>query len=414
MELIIWKYRQISPARGKKTEMIPDNVLITGLSGIGSGISTDYTYWPEQAQQRLNEWASTMAQIASPSEKLLSRTRRLMRAKHYSYRTEKAYLGWIRRFILFHSQRHPVHMGREEIELFLSDLATKQKVSASTQNQALSAILFLYRVVLGKPIESQIDAVRARRPKRVPTVLSKEEVRRVLGCMTGVHSLMARLLYGSGLRASECSRLRVKDLDFALRQIVVRDGKGAKDRLTLLADSVVPDLQSHLHRVRLLHRKDLGLGYGATFLPHALARKYPGAEQEWIWQYVFPSRRLTLDSTSRTMRRHHLSTSGLQKAVRGAAKLSRIKKRVSTHTFRHSFATHLLEDGYDIRTVQDLLGHKDVKTTMIYTHVLKRGGFAVRSPLDRDTDRGRTVREPSVKWEAGPSSSAESRARTPV
>ncbi len=257
-----------------------------------------------------------MSKYFGPSEKLLQRTQRLMRAKHYSPRTEKAYLGWIRRFILFHGKRHPAHMGREEIETYLSHLATKRNVAAFTQNQALSAILFLYRTVLDKPDDYRIDAVRARRPKRVPTVLSQEEVRRVLSSLTGTHSLMARLLYGGGLRSSECVRLRVKDIDFSLRQIVVRDGKGAKDRLTILPDSIVTQLQAHLSRVRLLHRNDLSQGYGQTHLPYSLARKYPGADREWIWQYVFPSRRLTFDTTANTMRRHHLSTSSLQKAVR--------------------------------------------------------------------------------------------------
>ena len=340
-----------------------------------------------------------MSKYFGPSEKLLERMQRLLRAKHYSRRTEKAYLGWIRRFILFHGKRHPVHMGKEEIEAYLSHLATKRKVAASTQNQALSAILFLYRTVLEKPNDLRIDAVRARRPKRIPTVLSKKEALSVLGSMTGVHSLMARLLYGGGLRASECARLRIKDIDFSLHQIVVRDGKGAQDRLTILPESIVAQLQAHLSRIRLLHRHDLSQGYGATYLPYSLARKYPGADSEWVWQYVFPSRRLTPERTANTMRRHHMSTSGLQKAVQRAARLCRVDKRVSTHTFRHSFATHLLEDGYDIRTVQDLLGHKDVKTTMIYTHVLNRGGFAVRSPLDHEFDSDvhprRAVREHS-------------------
>lgn len=334
-----------------------------------------------------------MSKYFGPSEKLLQRTKRLLRAKHYSHRTEKAYLGWIRRFILFHGKRHPAHMGREEIEVYLSHLATKRKVAASTQNQALSAILFLFRTVLEKPGDYRIDAVRARRSKRVPTVLSQEEVRRVLGSLTGTHSLMARLLYGGGLRSSECARLRVKDIDFSLHQVVVRDGKGSKDRLTILPESIMPELEDHLRRIRLTHQHDLSQGYGATTLPYSLARKYPGADREWIWQYVFPSRRLTPDKTSNTLRRHHMSTSGLQKAVRRAAKLCRIEKRVSTHTFRHSFATHLLENGYDIRTVQDLLGHKDVKTTMIYTHVLNRGGFAVRSPLDPQEGGRRAVKE---------------------
>ena len=338
----------------------------------------------------------------SPSEKLLKRTQRLLRAKHYSRMTEKAYLGWIRRFILFHSKRHPVRMGRNEIEQFLSHLATKQKVAASTQNQALSALLFLYRRVLEKPIDSRIDAVRARRPKRVPTVLSREEVRAVLGSLDSTYALMARILYGGGLRASECARLRIKDLDFPLLQIIVRDSKGKRDRITILPETMMPSLKAHLNRVREIHRQDLSQGFGSVHLPYSLARKYPNAEREWIWQYAFPSSRLTPDRTGSTVRRHHISVSSLQKAVSRAAKLSRVEKRVTTHTFRHSFATHLLEAGYDIRTVQDLLGHKDVKTTMIYTHVLKRGGYAVKSPLDQTNQDLPKLREPRVEYQARP------------
>jgi integron integrase len=334
---------------------------------------------------------------SSPAEKLVYRTRRIMRRKHYSYHTEKRYVSWIRRFIRFHSNRHPVHMGRAEIEAFLTHLAVKDRVAASTQNQALSAILFLYRTVLDRPLDFPIDAVRARRSRNVPTVLSREEVYRVLGCLSGRHKLMAQLLYGGGLRASECARLRVKDLDFALQQIVVRDGKGAKDRFTILPQTLASELQDHLHRAKLMHEQDLRRGLGAVHLPYSLGRKYPGAEREWIWQYVFPSRQLSADPMTASTRRHHVSPSALQKAVRKATKLARIEKRVTCHTFRHSFATHVLEAGYDIRTVQDLLGHKDVKTTMIYTHVLKRGGLAVRSPLDHDLG-ARKLRESNSSW----------------
>jgi integron integrase len=284
-------------------------------------------------------------------------------------------------------------MGRAEIEAFLSHLAERKNVAASTQNQALSAILFLYRSVLDKPPDFPIDAVRARRSKTVPTVLSRNEARLTLSCLSGRHLLMGDLLYGSGLRATECVRLRVKDLDFALHQVVVRDGKGAKDRFTVLPQSLIEPLRIHFLRVKLIHQRDLSEGHGAVHLPHSLSRKYPSADKEWIWQYVFPSRRLAPDPRSGVIRRHHMSPSSLHKAVKSAAHLAKIEKRVTCHTFRHSFATHLLEDGYDIRTVQDLLGHKDVKTTMIYTHVLKRGGFAVRSPLDPREGQRRAIKE---------------------
>jgi integron integrase len=318
----------------------------------------------------------------SPSEKLLDRTRRIMRRKHYAYRTEQRYLAWIRRFILFHNKRHPAHMSRLEIEAFLTHLAVKEKVAAATQNQALNALLFLYRTVLDRPIEFPLDSLRARRPKRIPTVLSKEEVARLLPCLPEPYRLIGKLLYGSGLRVSEAVRLRVKDLDFEQRHLAVRDGKGSHDRATLLPDAIIPQLKEQLERARAIHRADLRQGLGAVHLPYALARKYPNAEREWVWQYVFPSPTLSLDPRQAVTRRHHLSASAVQKAVRKAARLARLEKRVTCHTLRHSFATHLLEAGYDIRTVQDLLGHKDVKTTMIYTHVLNKGPMAVRSPLD--------------------------------
>ena len=320
----------------------------------------------------------------SPSEKLLDRTRRIMRRKHYAYRTEQRYLAWIRRFILFHNKRHPAHMGRLEIEAFLTHLAVKENVAAATQNQALNALLFLYRTVLDRPIEFPLDSLRARRPKRIPTVLSKEEVARLLPCLPEPYRLIGKLLYGSGLRVSEAVRLRVKDLDFEQRHLAVRDGKGSHDRATLLPEAVIPQLKEQLQRTRAIHRADLRQGLGAVHLPYALAHKYPNAEREWVWQYVFPSPTLSLDPRQAVTRRHHLSASAVQKAVRKAARLARLEKRVTCHTLRHSFATHLLEAGYDIRTVQDLLGHKDVKTTMIYTHVLNKGPMAVRSPLDAD------------------------------
>jgi integron integrase len=342
----------------------------------------------------------------TPSGKLLDKTRQILRRKHYSYRTEQQYLSWIRRFIIFHGMRHPAHLGGPDIEAFLSHLAVKERVSASTQNQALNAILFLYRTVLDKPLEVAIDAVRAKRPVRVPTVLSVLEVQRVLGCMTGSYQLMAKLLYGAGLRASECARLRVKDLDFSLRQVIVRDGKGERDRFTILPDALAAPLQDQLRRTRLFHDDDLRQDHGSVYLPYALDRKYPGASREWIWQYVFPSGRLSLDPRAGVLRRHHVSTTSLQRAVRQAARLAGIQKRVTCHTFRHSFATHLLEAGYDIRTVQDLLGHKDVSTTMIYTHVLKRGGLAVRSPLDQGGNM--SVRERmGAGWGRSPAAPAE-------
>lgn len=317
-----------------------------------------------------------------PPKKLLDQVRDALHLKHYSIRTENSYVDWIRRYILFHGKRHPNEMGAPEVETFLTHLAVNENVAASTQNQALSALLFLYRGVLKKDL-GPIDALRAKKPKRLPTVLTKEEVRRVLDHLSGTHQLMAKLLYGSGLRLMECVRLRVKDLDFAQRAIIVRDGKGAEDRVTMLPDSLIAPLQAHLQRVKRLHEEDLAKGCGAVYLPHALERKYPNANREWAWQYVFPSDRLSVDPRSGVVRRHHVDESGLQKAVRQAAKLADIPKPVTPHTFRHSFATHLLENGYDIRTVQELLGHKDVRTTMIYTHVLNRGGLAVRSPLDR-------------------------------
>jgi integron integrase len=315
-------------------------------------------------------------------KKLLDQLRDAIRLKHYSIRTEEAYVSWARRYILFHNKRHPKDMGSQEIEAFLTHLAVDQKVAASTQNQALNALLFLYRHVLRQDLDLPIEAIRAKRPKRLPTVMTREEVQRVLAALSGTHQLISKVLYGSGLRLVECLRLRVKDVDFAQHQIIVRDGKGMVDRITILPDSLINPLQEHLSRVQMLHQQDLADGYGAVYLPFALERKYPNANREWGWQYVFPAKRRSKDPRTGVTRRHHIHESTLQKAVRKAARLAGITKPINCHTFRHSFATHLLESGYDIRTVQELLGHKDVRTTMIYTHVLNRGAMAVRSPLD--------------------------------
>ena len=314
--------------------------------------------------------------------KLLEEVRRILRFKHYSLRTEEAYVDWIRRFILFHGKRHPREMGAEEVRAFLTHLATERHVAASTQNQALSAILFLYERVLEQD-PGWIEGVeRAKKPLRLPVVLTQEEARVLLAAVPEGYRLMAELLYGSGLRLMECLRLRVKDLDFGYLQITVRDGKGQKDRVTMLPVSLVPALRGHLERVRELHRQDLADGFGRVWLPDALERKYPHAPVEWGWQWVFPAERISTDPRTGTERRHHMHEKNLQNAVKAATRAAGLAKPASPHSFRHSFATHLLEAGYDIRTVQELLGHKDVSTTMIYTHVLNRPGLAVRSPLD--------------------------------
>jgi integron integrase len=315
--------------------------------------------------------------------KLLDRVRHAVRLKHYSTSTEKAYVSWARRYILFHNKRHPQEMGAAEIEAFLTHLAVDGKVAASTQNQALNALLFLYREVLRIELEDSIMPTYAQRRKNLPTVLTREQALQVISHLSGAHRLIARILYGSGLRLMECLRLRVKDLDFGQHQIIVRDGKGAKDRITPLPDAVVPLLKQHLKQdIEPLFQGDIQRGTGFVSLPFALDRKYPNARREWPWQYVFPSLNLSAVPNTGEVRRHHLHPSGPQKAVKAAARSAGIQKRVTCHTFRHSFATHLLESSYDIRTVQELLGHKHLKTTMIYTHVLDRGGLAVRSPLD--------------------------------
>ena len=306
-----------------------------------------------------------------------------IRTRHYSRRTEEAYLAWIRRYILFHGKRHPAEMGAAEMTQFLTSLAVRRKVAASTQNQALSALLFLYREVLGQEVPWLDGIVHAKRPRRLPVVLTREEIRAVLGQLNGVPRLMALLLYGAGLRVLECARLRVKDIDFASNQIVVRAGKGDRDRVTMLPAAVKADLARHLELVRRKYDQDLKPGAGWVELPGALMRKYPNAGREWGWQWVFPATRIYVDRSTGQRRRHHLHETVLQRAVRDAIRRAGIAKHATCHTFRHSFATHLLEDGHDIRTVQELLGHRDVSTTMIYTHVLNRGPGAVRSPADR-------------------------------
>jgi integron integrase len=319
-------------------------------------------------------------QVKEP--KLLERARERMRARHLSLRTEKSYINWMRRYILFHEKRHPAEMGEREINAFLTHLAVHGKVSASTQTQALCALLYLYQEVLGKKIGELEGLVRARRRRHLPVVLTRDEARQVLSYLEGTDRLFLTLLYGTGLRLMEGLRLRVKDLDFACSQITVRDGKGGKDRVTMLPGSIQEDLKRHLREVRLLHEKDLAEGFGRVELPYALATKYRSADREWGWQYVFPAPHRSRDPRSGETRRHHLYEQSIQRAFRVAVKRSGITKAATCHTLRHSFATHVLMNGYDIRTVQELLGHKSVKTTMIYTHVLNRGGRGVQSPLD--------------------------------
>lgn len=313
---------------------------------------------------------------------LMDEVRKSFRLHHYSYRTEESYVHWIRRYIVFHEKRHPREMGAEEVQSFLSNLATRGRVSASTQNQALSALLFLYKKVLQIDLPWLDDIVRAKRPVRVPVVLTRSEVAKVLGAMTGKHWLMASLLYGSGLRMIECLRLRVQDIDTEYLQLTVRDGKGGKDRRTMLAEKLVPHIERHLQHVRGVFERDAVKGLPGVSLPDAIDRKYRNAAKEWKWQYLFPSSQYAFIRSNQGQRRHHAHSSTLSRAVKLAVNETSINKRATCHTFRHSFATHLLESGYDIRTVQELLGHTSVNTTMIYTHVIKRGGKAVLSPFD--------------------------------
>lgn len=315
--------------------------------------------------------------------RLLDRLRDVIRRRHYSYRTEQAYVHWVKRFIYFSGRRHPAELGAAEVTAFLTHLARDRSVSSSTQNQALAALLFLYEGVLECKLPWMDGIERAKRPVKVPVVLTREEVRALLAQLEGTKWIMASLLYGGGLRLRECLKLRVKDVDFGYRQLVVRDGKGAKDRVTMLPDAVVQPLRDHLVRVRRLHERDLEAGYGEVELPFALERKYPRAGRDWGWQYVFPSVKLSADPRSGVIRRHHVYDSVLPRAIGAAGRAAGIAKPVGCHVLRHSFATHLLQNGYDIRTVQELLGHSDVSTTMIYTHVLNKGGRGVTSPLDR-------------------------------
>ncbi|MBK8782582.1 MAG: integron integrase [Anaerolineales bacterium] len=320
---------------------------------------------------------------SSKPKKLLDQFRDNIRLKQYSYRTEKTYIEWVREYILFHNKRHPREMGVTEINQFITHLVVDRKASASTQNQAISAILFLYRNTLHIELDqSSLNFIRPKKGKRVPNVLSAQEARAVISNMTGPYKLMAQIMYGSGLRLMECLRLRVKDIDFENHRIIVYDGKGGDDRVTMLPDSIIAPMREHLAQTKAIHKKDLAAGLGSVQMPFALDKKYPAAHKEWIWQFIFPAPTLYTEAETGITRRHHIHETALQKAIRAAAKTAKIDKRVTPHTFRHSFATHLLQNGYDIRTVQELLGHKDVKTTMIYTHVLGRGGLSVKSPLD--------------------------------
>jgi len=314
--------------------------------------------------------------------KLLDQVRGVIRTKHYSYRTEQNYAQWIKRFILFHKKRHPKEMGAKEINSFLTYLAVKGKVSASTQNQALCAIVFLYKHVLKIELGDLGNVIRAKKPAKLPVVFTKEEVTKVLNQLTGTNLIMAMLLYGSGLRLSECLQLRVKDIDFQYKQVIVRSAKGDKDRVTLLPEYLIEPLKQHLNYVKGLHEKDLRDGFNSIYMPYALEKKYPKAGQDFGWKFVFPAIQISKDPVTRISRRHHIHESVLQKAVKKAIRQAGIFKHASCHTLRHSFATHLLESGYDIRTVQELLGHKDLNTTMIYTHVLNKGAFGVKSPVD--------------------------------
>ena len=315
--------------------------------------------------------------------KLLDQMRREIRVRHYPIRTERSYSDWVRRFILFHNKRHPNEMGADEINRFLSHLASDRNVAASTQNQALCAIVFFYKNVLKKEVGDLGELVRAKRLPKLPVVLTVEETEKILARITGTRGLMCRLLYGTGMRIIELVRLRVKDLDFAINTIIIRDGKGAKDRVTVLPPSLSAPLREHLERALALHKKDLAAGYGFVHMPHALERKYPNAAKEWCWQYVFPSGKLSIDPRSGRKQRHHVFESVLQKALKQATAEAGVNKPVHAHSLRHSFATHLLLSGSDIRTVQELLGHNDLNTTAIYTHILKTGPLAVRSPVEQ-------------------------------
>jgi len=355
----------------------------------GSRIEVERSQRPPNAQGKQapvsDEWHRTLngsMPVAVPAPRLLDRVRQAIRARHYSSSTEQAYVAWIRRFIFFHRKRHPTEMAEMEVNEFLTHLAVHQRVAASTQNQALAALLFLYDKVLNRRLGQIEGVVQARRPRRLPVVLTREEARTVLDRLDGAPRLVCSLLYGSGLRLLESLRLRIKDIDFHRNEITVRDGKGGKDRVTVLPAAVRAPLLAHLEEIRRQHAKDLARSLGRAPLPDALDRKYPDADRQWSWQWVFPASSHYVDRHTGLRHRHHLHESVIQKAVKESVRRAELAKPASCHSFRHSFATHLLEDGYDIRTVQELLGHKDVKTTMIYTHVLNRGGKGVRSPMD--------------------------------
>ena len=316
--------------------------------------------------------------------RLLDQVRDVMRLKHYSIHTERAYCDWIKRYVLFHgmTSREDLADGENKIEQFLTHLAIEKNIAPATQNQAVNALVFLYKKVLKTSLDQEINAVRASKKINIPVVLVREEVRGILDIMEGTPQLIVKILYGCGLRVTEAVRLRVQDIDYERKQLSVRSGKGAKDRFTTFPDSIIPLLENHLAKVKMVHQSDLEKGYGSVYLPYALARKYPHADKEFNWQYVFPSRKLSLDPRSGVSRRHHIDPSVVNKAIKAAAARLNIRKKISAHTFRHSFATHLLERGTDIRTIQALLGHKNLQTTMIYTHVVQRGGHGVASPLD--------------------------------
>ena len=318
------------------------------------------------------------------SSKILDDMRDVMRRRHYSIRTERSYCAWVKRFVLHFNMksRNDLTEGEKKIETYLTFLARDRNVAPSTQNQALNALVFLYKHVLKQPLNEKINAERAATKVKIPVVLTRDETKRIIGVMTGIHQLVVKLLYGSGLRIIECLRLRVHDIDFDMKSLTVRSGKGDKDRVTTFPPSLQVPLETHLERVRIVHEADLANGYGEVYLPHALARKYPNAARQWHWQYVFPAQSLSTDPRTGIVRRHHLDPSPINKAIANAVQTAGVQKLVSAHTFRHSFATDLLRRGTDIRTVQSLLGHKDVQTTMIYTHVLQQGGEGVISPLE--------------------------------
>lgn len=331
---------------------------------------------------------NTSVSNSENSPKLLDQVRAKIRLKHYSIRTKQAYTEWIKRYILHFGKRHPRDLGASEVEQFLTHLAVNGKVAASTQNQAKAALLFLYREVLAMELPWLDNVEQAKAPKRLPVVLNRDEIQAILSRLGGTNHLIASLLYGTGMRIMECLRLRVQDVDFTRREILIRDGKGAKDRVTMLPDVLAPVLRTHLDKTQVLHKEDLAQGFGAVYLPFALERKYPNAAREWIWQYMFPAAKLSTDPRSGVVRRHHIQEQNIQRAVKQAVRSAGLSKAATPHTFRHSFATHLLESGYDIRTVQELLGHADVSTTMIYTHVLNKGGKGVTSPLDQVISEG--------------------------